>query len=76
MKIKIKKNDQRYLNDLFKKFPEIKSGRKNYSKHYKRILKNILLARAYNKLPKEKFFFSKNYLLQYKNYLYFITRDK
>ena len=45
----IKKIDQKYLYDILKYYPNIGSGRKNYSVHYKRILKNILLSKIYAK---------------------------
>ena len=47
--ISIKKIDQKYLYDILKYYPNIGSGRKNYSAHYKRILKNILLSKIYTK---------------------------
>ena len=47
--ISIKKIDQKYLYDILKYHPNIGSGRKNYSAHYKRILKNILLSKIYVK---------------------------
>ena len=45
----IKKIDQKYLHDILRYYPNIGSGRKNYSVHYKRILKNILLSKMYAK---------------------------
>ncbi len=36
-----------YLKELIKKFPSILSGRKNYIKHHKRILKNLDLTKEY-----------------------------
>ena len=45
----IKKIDQKYLYDILRYYPNIGSGRKNYSAHYKRILKNILLSKIYTK---------------------------
>ena len=47
--ISIKKIDQKYLYDILKYHPNIGSGRKNYSAHYKRILKNIFLSKIYAK---------------------------
>ena len=47
--ISIKKIDQIYLYDILRYHPNIGSGRKNYSAHYKRILKNILLSKIYAK---------------------------
>ena len=47
--ISIKKIDQKYLYDILRYYPNIGSGRKNYSAHYKRILKNILLSKIYAK---------------------------
>ena len=45
--ISIKKIDQKYLYDILKYNPDIGSGRKNYSSHHKRVLKNILLSKIY-----------------------------
>ena len=47
--ISIKKIDQKYLSDILKHYPNIGSGRKNYSAHYKRIIKNIFLSKIYAK---------------------------
>ena len=47
--ISIKKIDQKYLSDILISHPNIGSGRKNYSAHHKRILKNILLSKIYAK---------------------------
>ena len=47
--INIKKIDQKYLYDILRYYPNIGSGRKNYSIHYKRILKNIFLSKIYTK---------------------------
>ena len=47
--ISIKKIDQKYLYDILKYHPNIGSGRKNYSAHYKRIIKNIFLSKIYTK---------------------------
>ncbi len=47
--VSIKKIDQKYLYDIIRCHPNIRSGRKNYSSHYKRILKNILLSKIYAK---------------------------
>ena len=47
--ISIKKIDQKYLHDILRYYPNIGSGRKNYSAHHKRILKNILLSKIYAK---------------------------
>ena len=47
--ISIKKIDQKYLYDILKYYPNIGSGRKNYSAHYKRIIKNIFLSKIYAK---------------------------
>ena len=54
--ISIKKIDQKYLHDILRYYPNIRSGRKNYSVHYKRVLKNILLSQMYakNKTLKKK----------------------
>jgi len=53
-KIKIKKNNQMYLFNIFKDYPTISSGRKNYKDQYTRVLKNLLLARAFNIITKKK----------------------
>ena len=45
--ISIKKIDQKYLHDILRYYPNIGSGRKNYSAHHKRVLKNILLSKIY-----------------------------
>ena len=50
----IKKIDQKYLYDIIRCHPNISSGRKNYSVHYKRILKNILLSKIYAKNKNSK----------------------
>ena len=57
--ISIKKINQKYLYDILKYHPNIGSGRKNYSAHYKRILKNIFLSKIYakNKILSNKRFF-------------------
>ena len=47
--ISIKKIDQKYLYEILRYHPNISSGRKNYSSHYKRILKNIFLSKIYAK---------------------------
>ena len=47
--ISIKKINQTYLYDILKYNPNIGSGRKNYSAHHKRVLKNILLSKIYAK---------------------------
>ena len=54
--ISIKKIDQKYLYNILRYHPNISSGRKNYSTHYKRILKNIFLSKIYakNKTLKNK----------------------
>ena len=48
--ISIKKIDQKYLYDILRCYPNIGSGRKNYSAHYKRVLKNIFLSKIYAKI--------------------------
>ena len=48
-KISQKKINQKYLQKIIKDNPQICSGRKNYDKFYNRILKNILLTKAYSK---------------------------
>ena len=47
--INVKKIDQKYLYDFLSCYPNTSSGRKNYSIHYKRILKNIFLSKIYSK---------------------------
>ena len=47
--ISIKKIDQKYLHAILRYYPNIGSGRKNYSAHHKRVLKNILLSKMYAK---------------------------
>ena len=47
--INIKKINQKYLYDIIKCHPNIRSGRKKYSFYYKRILKNIFLSKIYTK---------------------------
>ena len=51
-KISINKMNQYYLIEILKKYPKINSGRKNYKTQYKRVLKNILMSKAYNELSK------------------------
>ena len=46
--------NQRYLIGILKKYPGINSGRKNYKTQYIRVLKNILMSKAYNVLSKSK----------------------
>ena len=52
--IKVRKNSQQYLNKILLDYPNISSGRKNYKDQYKRILKNLLLAQAYNSTMRKK----------------------
>ena len=52
--IGIKKNDQSYLKRLLIAYPKINSGRKNYINQYSRVLKNILLSKAYDRISKKK----------------------
>ena len=52
--IGIKKNDQSYLTQLMIAYPKINSGRKNYVSQFNRILKNILLSKAYKLSLKNK----------------------
>tara|TARA_B100001123_G_C15038795_1_gene918600 strand:+ start:95 stop:346 length:252 start_codon:yes stop_codon:yes gene_type:complete len=53
-KISIIKKDQSYLKKIFIKYPKINSGRKNHNFQYNRVLKNILLAKAYDLLTRRK----------------------
>ena len=57
-KFSIKKINQSYLFNLLNKYQNISSGRKNYSFHYKRVLKNIILSKLYKKniIPNKDFF--------------------
>ena len=52
--IGIKKINQSYLKKLLINYPKINSGRKNYTYQYNRVLKNILLSKAYNRISKKK----------------------
>ena len=45
--LKIKINNQEYLDKIIEEHPKIKSGRKNYYDHYIRVLKNILLTKFF-----------------------------
>jgi len=54
IKIKINKINQKYFNEILKKNPKLKAGRKEYSFYYKRVNTNILLSKFYK---------------QYKNFL-------
>ena len=62
-KFSIKKINQSYLFVLINKYKNVSSGRKNYSFHYRRVLKNILLSKLYKKkiIPNYDF-------LEYKDY--------
>ena len=65
--ISIKKNNQSYLKRLLIAYPKINSGRKNYRNQYNRVLKNILLSKAYNKISKKKLNFQKKFFFKEKN---------
>tara|TARA_B100001013_G_C24599563_1_gene438206 strand:- start:860 stop:1129 length:270 start_codon:yes stop_codon:yes gene_type:complete len=54
LKITQKKNNQKYIENLLKTYPKISSGRKKYAEHYTRILKNLLLTKAFDLLQKEE----------------------
>ena len=56
-KFNIKKINQSYLFILINRYKKISSGRKNYSFHYKRVVKNILLSKLYKKniIPNKDF---------------------
>ena len=41
-------NNQNYRKKIIKKYPKIKSGRKNYYDQYIRVLKNILLTKFFS----------------------------
>ena len=45
------KNIPKYLVNLIKNSPKIKSGRKNYQEQHSRILKQINLTKKYFKKP-------------------------
>tara|TARA_B100000945_G_scaffold289712_1_gene262978 strand:- start:1040 stop:1195 length:156 start_codon:yes stop_codon:yes gene_type:complete len=46
----IRKNKiPKYLRLLIKEYPQLKSGRKNYDEHNKRIVKTINLIKKYSK---------------------------
>jgi len=47
--INVKIINQKYLYDVIRYYPDIRSGRKNYSAHYMRILKNIFLSKIFAK---------------------------
>tara|TARA_B100001013_G_C24281167_1_gene312920 strand:- start:213 stop:461 length:249 start_codon:yes stop_codon:yes gene_type:complete len=66
-KISIKKFDQSYLFEIIKTNPGINSGRKNYISQYKRILKNILLSKAYNLSSKKSLDFCKSTIFEENN---------
>ena len=53
-KISIRKMNQHYFTKILKTYPGISSGRKNYKTQYKRVLKNILMSKAYNMLSKSR----------------------
>ena len=65
--IKIKIHEQNYLNLLIKNYPNLKSGRKNYKEQYKRVLKNLLLTKMYNREKINQNIFS--------NKCFFYTKD-
>ena len=62
-KFNIKKINQSYLFILINRYKKISSGRKNYSFHYKRVFKNILLSKLYTKniIPNKDFLTFKDY---------------
>ena len=59
--LKVKINNQIYLNEIIEQYPKIKSGRKNYYNQYIRVLKNILLTNFFenNVGDVEKIFLNK-----------------
>ena len=59
--LRIAINDQKYLYEIIREYPKIKSGRKNYYDHYIRVLKNILLTNFFEKNidDSEKIFLNK-----------------
>ena len=61
--LKIKKINQSYFFSLINKYKKISSGRKNYSLHYRRIIKNILLTKLYEKniIPNKNFLYFKEH---------------
>lgn len=71
LKITQKKNNQKYIKNLLKTYPQISSGRKKYSEHYARILRNLLLTKAFDLFQKEE------NISNYFNYrLVFINKKK
>ena len=61
--LKVSINNQNYLYEIIRKYPNIKSGRKIYHGHYIRVLKNILLTNFFenNIDDMEKIFLNKFY---------------
>ena len=59
--LKLKIDEMKYLKEIIKNYPGINSGRKNYYEQQLRVLKNILLAQAYEKkFKKNEAIFSNN----------------
>ena len=52
--LKIKKNIQKYFKRILELYPHISGGRKNYTQHYSRIVKNLLLSKYFKMHFKEK----------------------
>ncbi len=71
-KAKIEITNQYYLKDLLKKYPSLKSGRKNYNNYYIRVLKNILMIKFFhlNKNHKKDIILDKFKFYRKKNFLY------
>ena len=69
--LKIAINNQKYLYEIIRKYPNIKSGRKNYYDHYIRVLKNILLTNFIenNIDDTEKIFLNKFYFNYSKTFI-------
>ncbi len=71
-KAKIHITNQHYFKDLLKKYPSLKSGRKNYNNYYLRVLKNILILKFFklNKNSKKDIMLNKFKFYRKKNFLY------
>ena len=65
--LKLKINKIKYVKEIIKNYPGINSGRKNYYDQQLRVLKNILLAQAYEKQFKKKEGMFSNNLIFNKN---------
>ena len=68
--IRIKKNNQNYLNKIQSINPEIFAGRKNLDFSYNRVLKNILLSKVFKSTKNCNNFINKK--IEFKVYKNFI----